>query len=185
MISRVAESFFPPGFSREAPATEVEIARLPPLLRALLVADGTVTKLLEAYFWSPIEVRVLAQELAEDSQALRREVVLASADGSRRFAYARSTIQMDQLEESLRSALLLREKGIGALLREEGLETRRELCAVTSRVAGDLAPILDVSPSSELVERTYAIHRNGKMLMEITEIFPVEQYRPKPALPTP
>src|SRR5262245_31461994 len=33
-----------------------QFAGLPPLLRALLLTDGTVTKVLEAYLWEPIRV---------------------------------------------------------------------------------------------------------------------------------
>ena len=47
--------------------------QLPPLLRILLVTDGTVTKTLEAYYWERISVDQLAQALHGIILTLQRD----------------------------------------------------------------------------------------------------------------
>ena len=54
------------GFTRDAviPASSgdpIPLEEVPPFLRALLVTDGTVTKILEAYFWEPVVVDTVSQ----------------------------------------------------------------------------------------------------------------------------
>ena len=44
---------------------EVDLSLLPPFLRTLLVTDGTVTKSLEAFYWEPIKVVSITQELVQ------------------------------------------------------------------------------------------------------------------------
>ena len=55
------EGFLRDGVIAGADGGTVPLAHLPPFLRSLLVTDGTVTKILEAYFWEPVLVDTLAQ----------------------------------------------------------------------------------------------------------------------------
>jgi chorismate-pyruvate lyase len=186
MASHIAAgSMYPPGFSRTADPSDrrFDISGLPPLLRTILVADGTVTKLLEAYFWEPIEVRVLAQGIEcfdafglGPEDVIRRCVILASEARGRPLASANSTIALSPLEPRLRDGLLNEEMGIGALLRDRHLETYREQISVFSRLAEVSASGLQVLPGAHVVERTYRIHHNNRPLAEVTEVFPVEAY---------
>jgi hypothetical protein len=41
---------------------ELDLATLPPFLRTLLVADGTVTKILEAFFWEPVRIESISNQ---------------------------------------------------------------------------------------------------------------------------
>ena len=56
------QGFLRDGVIRRGDTEALPIQALPPFLRALLVTDGTVTKILEAYFWEPVEVQTLQQE---------------------------------------------------------------------------------------------------------------------------
>src|SRR5688572_654122 len=49
----------------------VSMASLAPFLRTLLVTDGTVTKSLEAYYWEPIQVEMVAQSLVAAEANIR------------------------------------------------------------------------------------------------------------------
>jgi len=175
-------SLFPQGFSQGAPegSGDPALKTLPPPLRMLLVADGTVTSLLEALFWEPVAVHVLSQNVAvqnEDARALHREVVLSGRNTERIYAFAASDVQFDVIQESLREALLTGKKGIGELLREEALETHRKLLELSFGVAGELAPVLGVPMSADVVQRRYVIRHAQQQLMSIREVFPIALFR--------
>ena len=74
----------------DKPATlrEINLARLTPFQRGLLVADGTVTRFIEAYTFMPVEVVLLQQmkqvlstehvwlQLSAGEEVISRQVVL-------------------------------------------------------------------------------------------------------------
>jgi chorismate-pyruvate lyase len=179
-------SMYPPGFSRKTRSPErLDVSGMPRLLRTLLVADGTVTKLLEAHFWEPIDVKVTTQHTVfEDpfgsgdgiAEVAHREVVIVRRVQQRVLAFARSVIGLNLLEPELRAAVLSCEGGIGSLLRERRIETFREQLSVVARTADDFAALLEVSPNASVAERTYRIYRNHKPIAEIVELFPIEMY---------
>lgn len=180
------------GFLRDAliphsSGEDVPIRDLPPFLRALLVTDGTVTKILEAYFWEPVEVVTLQQEfvLAErpvewirieaGDRVLIRRARLSGVDSGSTYATAFSVIRTGLIPETFRRRLIDREIGIGVLIRDSGLESYREVLEVGIEPAdgssGDSAPA-----RSELVFRTYRIIIDGQPVILITESFPLELY---------
>lgn len=166
----------------------IDLRELPPFLRTLLVADGTVTKSLEAYFWQPISVKPLHQcvEALEHSQSglpaevgdevMRREVLLQGTDNEQVYAAARSYLWLDKLSPELREALELGKIGIGELLREQGIETYREII--------ELQYLHELPPEDELlmnismpaVARSYRIRVSGEPAFLVTEYFPLDQY---------
>ena len=180
---------YQPGFSsgRSMPSDHLPIDSLPPLLRALIVTDGTVTKLLEAFLWETIDVRVLSQRVVEslppgsdltaDGGVLHRQVVLMGRDRKAALAYAVSNVVLGALTDELRHDLLSGAIGIGALLQEKQLETYREPLRVVKRAAQDSAGHLEVAPEAPVVERKYLVHLNRRPAIEITEVFPLERYQ--------
>ncbi len=170
-----SRGYVPGGILTNSRNQAVHLERLPPFLRTLLVADGTVTKSLEAYFWEPVDVvqlsqapRVLAEpvpalELAVGAEVFERRVQLIGAESRRPYAEAHSLIRLTALPGALREDLLAGRIGIGELLRECGLETYRE--------------ILDVGKSGDSVYRSYRILMQRRPIMLITETFPCAVYR--------
>jgi chorismate-pyruvate lyase len=158
----------------------VAIASLPPFLRALLVTDGTVTKIIEAFFWEPVAVDTLRQELvvaADDipwvhitagERIMVRRARLRGADSGREFAHAFSVIRTELIPEHFRQRLIDREIGIGALIRDSGLESYREVMEVG--IEPDAA-------TDDAVFRTYRIIIAGEPVILITETFPLALYR--------
>ncbi len=177
------------GFQRDgappSPGGEgLDLAGLPPFLRALLVTDGTVTKILEAYFWEPVAVHTLTQDLAiaerdvpwldvaGGAQVLVRQAQLRGTDSGRVYADAFSVIRTERIPPAFRQRLIDREIGIGVLIRDSGLESYREVMEVGTEALGP-------RPSAgERVFRTYRIIIAGAPVILITETFPLSVYRP-------
>lgn len=160
----------------------LRLEELPPLLRTLLVTDGTVTKVLEAYFWEPVEVKALHLDVArtaraipwlklgESEEVLARRVELRGARTGTAYAEAFSVITLAEFDPSLREALVRGSVGIGVLLRESGLETYREIVAVgTESGSGEERDLR--------VHRTYRITRGNKPVILIRESFPWKLYQ--------
>src|SRR5690606_18936989 len=125
-----------------ADGSDLKLKDLPPLLRTLLVTDGTVTKVLEAYFWEPVDVRAKCLEVVKAAQSipwlnlsageevLARHVQLVGEQSGTLYAEAFSAVRLNEFEPPLQQSLVEGSVGIGVLLRESGLETYREIMTV-------------------------------------------------------
>jgi chorismate-pyruvate lyase len=165
---------------------EMPIHELPPFLRALLVTDGTVTKILEAYFWEPLEVQTLQQEFVAaerpiawiqidpGARVLIRRALLRGVDSQRVYATAFSVIRTELIPETFRQRLIDREIGIGVLIRDSGLESYREVLEVGMERA---SPETDRQDADDQVFRTYRIIIRREPVILITESFPLGMYR--------
>jgi chorismate-pyruvate lyase len=173
------DGYLPGGAIRDARGLRLPLADLPPFLRALLVTDGTVTKILEAYFWEPVAVDTLEQRF-EDAVApvpwigvacgdrcLVRDARLRGVHSGRAFAEAFSLIRTELIPADFRRRLIDREIGIGALIRDSGLESYREVLDVGLERSDD---------GVESVFRTYRIIIDGHSVILITESFPLALY---------
>ena len=170
------------------------IQSLPAFLRALLVTDGTVTKILEAYFWEPVVVDTLYQEFVAaeaaipwvaihpGDRALMRRVRLRGDDSGHEYARADSVIRAEGVPDHFRQRLIDREIGIGALIRDSGLESYREVMEVgvnpapSPSAASGHDPRSNVEPGEGLF-RTYRIIIDGEPVILITETFPLALFR--------
>jgi chorismate-pyruvate lyase len=181
------QGFLRDGVIRRGDAEDLPIKALPPFLRALLVTDGTVTKILEAYFWEPVEVLTLRQEFVcaerpiewiqvdQGNRVLIRRARLSGADSGIVFATAFSVIRTQLIPETFRQRLIDREIGIGVLIRDSGMESYREVLEVGIEPAGERGD--EVLPvRSDLVFRTYRIIIDGQPVILITESFPLDLY---------
>ena len=183
-----SRGYVPGGIVTNSKNESLDMEALPPFLRTLLVADGTVTKSLEAFFWEQIEVENLGQasarlseatpwlNLAAGESALERRVRLRGIESGRVYAYAQSLIKLDALPEHLRADLQQGRIGIGELLRERGLETYREILDVGECVEPQLREVFGFDPG-DLIYRTYRIVIQHQPVIQITEKFPCSLYR--------
>jgi len=181
------QGFFRNGFIRRGDREDLPIQTLPPFLRALLVTDGTVTKILEAYFWEPVEVQTIQQKFVAAERPIEwiqvdtgdriliRRARLSGVDTGVEYATAFSVIRTQLIPETFRRQLVDREIGIGVLIRDSGLESYREVLEVGIEPAkGD--GITVIPQRSELVFRTYRIIIDGQPVILITESFPLALY---------
>ena len=146
------------------------VADLPPFLRSLVVADGTVTLLLTAYFAEDIRVDTREQsrfilvsdlphlQLDAGEEAFYRQVDLTGSRTGRTYAQATSVLNPAALPETLFRALIREDVGMGEVLRNAARGSYREVLGVRRD-----------GPSE--VSRTYAVILNGRPAILITETF--------------
>lgn len=177
------------GRMRSSGGESWDVATLPAFLRTLLVTDGTVTKSLEAYFWEPVQVELVRQEAREAlsgdaprfievdlaSQWLLREVALRGRSTQRRFACARSWLALSALPAELADGIRGGRIGIGELLREQGVESYREIVALDFLASGESDALLK-GESGQWVARTYRIRVGGVPAILVTEYFRLALY---------
>jgi chorismate-pyruvate lyase len=157
---------------------------LSPILRVLLVTDGTVTKTLEAYFGEAIEVDVLEHaertsetpypqiDIAAGDHILHRYVRLIGKVTRKVYAVAESVAVLEHISQQIRRKLIEEHKGIGELLREGRLETYRELLTANTTAASRWAEHLQIAASEAVVTRDYRIYQGGRAVLLIREVFP-------------
>lgn len=191
IISERLNKLFVAQAARPATLDDIKPSRLTPFQRALLVTDGTVTHLIEAYTLSPIEVVPLREaeqtldiehawlELPIDDPVVTREVVLQTpttdAQAPKIHAYAISHIVYQRLPQSVVDGLKLRTGGLGTLLQKTIWETRRDLLWWGVERAVDLPDAIGHLESKAFLSRTYRIVAKSDPLMLITEKFPLDE----------
>lgn len=179
-----ARGVFVAMHQRPANLADVNIRTLSAAQRALLVIDGTVTQFLQAYFLEPVIVERLQQQQGEstafDAQwmqcapgepLLRRTVILKGVNSGRLFAWADSTILPGRLSAEMRRGLVDEPAGLGKIIIDSGLETRREgLWFGLEQVDSGALPENITEP--RWLSRSYRIFAGGQPLMRVTERFP-------------
>lgn len=162
----------------------LNVEQLPPILRTLLITDGTVTKVLEAYYWEPVNVEAVDQHLETASsdienlgiqpgeRILRRQVILHGSVSGDSYALAESIIRTSVLPAEITTELIEGRIGIGQLLRTKGLETFREIIDLFEETATE--------SHEKYIARTYRIYLHDVPAMTVTERFPVALYERKP-----
>jgi chorismate-pyruvate lyase len=161
----------------------IDLRALSPLQRILLVTDGTLTEILEAYFLEPITLVKLAQQMAPAIRAqaalglaagepcLERKIFLQGAETGRIYVYAESLIAIERLGAKLREDLMATGAPLGRLWLEHRLETFKELIDMRCRPAGDLAQHFGVKPDAPLLARSYRVSAGGRPVILISEFF--------------
>ncbi len=190
-IDKHVKNIFIAQAERPAMSGEINIAQLTPFQRALIVTDGTVTRLIEAYTLAPVEVVLLHQakhtlcsehtwlELPAGSHIIAREVILQTpATGNympKTQAYASSLIVPQHLPKGILDGLESDPAGLGGILQNSGLETRRELLWCCCEITRDLPEAIAHLEGKPLLSRTYRVFANKKPIMLITEKFPLRE----------
>src|SRR5262249_43517302 len=133
-----------------------------PIQRILMVTDGTVTEILEAYAGESMRVVKLdermvvltppepALEVTGRDPILRRRFLLKGSASQVSFLYAESLIALARLSMQMRDGLLSSRKPIGYLLQEHRLETFREILTGGRERAGLLATHFRLEPDAWL-----------------------------------
>ncbi len=190
IVSKRLESLFTCQEARPEALTDIELARLTPFQRALLATDGTVTRFIETYTLSPVEITLLHQEeqtlpdghiwleLSCSGEVVFREVLLqtpaAAGQSQRIHAYAVSEIVPHRLPKYLWDGVTSGKQGLGRLLLTSRLETRRELLWWGVEQGVNLPDVIKPLESESFLSRTYRIVADGIPLMLITEKFPLK-----------
>lgn len=157
--------------------------------RILLVTDGSVIHILEAYSGEPVEVVKLAQSLvpartdevlelglADHEKVLRRTVLLRGRASLTPFVFVESTLVYDRLLPQVRAGLAGTNKAIGKLLRENRVETFREVVEMCRQAAGACAEHFGIEREATLIARTCHVVAGQRPLMTVTEKFPATAF---------
>lgn len=165
-----------------------DFATLPPILRLLLVTDGTVTKMLEAYLWEAIEVELLFHALIPSEQAypeigikpgdvilLQKTVLRGKITGSA-YAYAVTIMRSEHFRPDIVRDLVATKKGVGEMLRDQREATFSELVSIDQDSAGEAAGVLGVDPNPPAMTRHYRLSHGGAPTIKISEIFPIIRF---------
>ena len=167
----------------------LDLTQLPAFLRTLLVTDGTVTKSLEAWFWENVKIHpvsnrleilqdgVVGLEVESGDKVLHREVMLKGVQSNQVYTCARSTVSLKHLPQEVGEALEKGEIGIGELLRENGVETYRDIFNINYLMEPPKKDTLISSLQTEILSRSYRIRVNGHPAIIVTEFFPVNTYQ--------
>jgi chorismate-pyruvate lyase len=162
--------------------------RRTPIQRILLVTDGTVTEILEAYTGESMRLIKLYEELvtldedlpglelAAGQPVLRRKILLQGKMTLTNFLYADSYVALDRLDDWMRRGLLESHKPIGFLMQEHKLETFREIVGCGREMAAGLGTYFNTAETDGMIWRTYRVFHNGQAIMQITEKFPENHF---------
>lgn len=159
--------------------------KLSPVHRILLTTDGSVTRVLEALFGS---VRVVTElqkvikanervagllEVSRDADVNLRAVTLRSEKKS--LVYAVSLTPVERIEPEFREYIMKEDIPIGRIMKKLRIESRREIRNFSVIKAKEkLSRIFEISKDEPVLRRNYNIIRGGRIMMNITEFFPLE-----------
>ena len=156
---------------------------LPALQRVLLVTDGTLTEILEAYFCERICLVKVAQRViaATASHALldpipgesliERKILLQGERSGTNYVYADSLVAVDRLPSSFRDGLNS-DTPLGRLWLEHRLETFKQMHGVHRQAANELSRYFECAETEPLLVRTYRVISGSSVVMVISEYFP-------------
>ncbi len=162
---------------------------LSPFQRIILTTDGTLTEILEAYLFEPLQVvklteAVMPLAVAHDalsldvgSTVIDRRICLQGKISMRNFIYAESTLALERLDETFQHELLESKVPMGKLWRQNRLETFKEIISTKKEPALELASYFDIAETDQLLSRTYVVSSQRQPIMQITEKFPTSYFR--------
>ncbi|MGZ4901481.1 MAG: chorismate pyruvate-lyase family protein [Halobacteriota archaeon] len=157
--------------------------------RLLLFTDGSVTTLLEVMTNKPVIVTTLVQRIvkadAERATALDigegdninyRIVVLKNQGEERPLIHAESFAPIARLQKEFRYDLMKADVPIGRIMKQQKIESRREIRSVEVVDGDELSELFGVSHDVHMLSRVYDIISNNMVLMHIRETFPVTYF---------
>ncbi|WP_208627312.1 chorismate pyruvate-lyase family protein [Halomicrobium sp. IBSBa] len=142
---------------------------LSPVDRIILTSDGTVMRTLEALTRKRIVVNIRKRTVEDD--VLARKIVLHSPDEEDfPLAWAESWVYLSRLNPEYARGLRNGSIGIGELVRNNRLETFREINEIDDQVPPEETPTF-VETDTPVMQRTYDIYCQDKQAITITEYF--------------
>lgn len=152
---------------------------IPTCLRVCAGTDGSVTFLLEIMTREEVSVVTEAQHLvqADEDTASLLDIAVGSdvnyrlvtlLAGEKPFVRALSLSPVERMPEDIRQDLMRADIPIGKILRNSGIETRRDFDNI------EITSEETVFGSSNSLSRSYHIVHDNKTLMWINEKFPVD-----------
>jgi chorismate-pyruvate lyase len=172
---------------REGSYSFSHIAKLPffasltPMQRVMLLSNGTLTDILQAFTLEEMGVQKLSEEqrignrsdfleLVPPEEVLERSVILYGKKTSRAYVYAESLIALGRLPRALARELQTSSEPLGRLQLKHRLETFKELLDV--RLGESERASTFLRHHSRFLIRSYRVFVNARPCMIIHEYFP-------------
>lgn len=164
--------------------SHINPAELSTFQRILLTTDGTLTHILEAYLYEPIQVVKLSEKsttltqdikimnLSQGTEVIARKILLRGRISRRNFLYAESILVPERLEKKFRDELLKTQTPIGKIWLENRVETFKEIIDSGKENNHLLASYFGLETETNFFFRTYCVYSNRQATMMITEKFP-------------
>lgn len=161
----------------------IDAAALTPLQRILLITDGTLTEILEAYFLERIELVKISQRMLTVGSSdiplsapaaepvMERNIQLRGARSGRIFVHAESLVLVGRLEPAFQTELLETNVPLGRLWRRHRLETWKNLVSIVCGKAGEHHVLLGCDRDTLVLSRVYDVFSSRRLVMRITEHF--------------
>ena len=157
--------------------------------RILMTTDGSVTAIIEAITQKEVYVETVEQRIVKADKDLAEllgiderdevnyRVVYLKADGEV-YAKAISYTPLKRLDNSFKEDLMKADIPIGRIMKKHGIEARREIrWSKVIEADHTLARELRISSDRKVIARNYNIIHRGKVLINITEFFPMEKFK--------
>lgn len=181
---------------------EEEIGPISRAQRALIGTDGSVTRLLEVFSSDPIGIHTISQQIitapekiADDldintgDEVNYRVVNLINKRTHETLIQAVSYAPLKRLPDQARLKLMKADEPIGIILRDERMESRRELLSVrhfreNSPIIQDKGEKFSPLQGKEQIHisRIYRIIHNNQPIFRIEEIMPLSLFAEKKSL---
>ncbi len=160
----------------------LEDRQLSPTQKALLITDGTVTQLLEAFAGEKMRLQKLGQtvekggpewlDAADDEDVIRRRVLLC---GSRRaYLFAESWLVCSRLPAGMHDALIGTDTPLGHIWKSARLETRREIVDFRRETNPEVSTLLGTR--EQMLRRSYVVIRGCRPMSLVVECFPADLF---------
>lgn len=168
---------------------QIDPSSLSHFQKILLIADGTLTNILEAFLNEPIGVVKLSEKIisiTEDiwpleiqvgTEVIERQILLQGKMSKRNWLYADSIIVLERIEEQFREKLIRSHVPIGKLWVAHKTETFKEIVTYALEQAGDLSDYFEMKREDKLLSRTYRVFSSHLPVMMITEKFPEKFFK--------
>lgn len=153
-----------------------------PSARMLLLSDGSLTRLLNAFLLSPVTLNRLRQEevgldkeMADYIEAevgqkvIDRDVWLMS--GSEKIVYANSILPTSLMRDDIYNGITRGETPLGTLLTDQSILTTRDRLKIARVKAPEVSRELGLPDGTELWARRYRLNTEGGFKGVILEVF--------------
>jgi chorismate-pyruvate lyase len=111
-------------------------------------------------------------EIDADTAVGQREVIIQGRYSRTLYVYAVSLVVPERLPETVRDRLEVQGEGLGRLLNEAKIETRREVLWYAREHAAELPDAVRRRSDGEFITRVYRIIARNRPVALITERFP-------------
>jgi beta-ribofuranosylaminobenzene 5'-phosphate synthase len=167
-------------------AIENETGPIPDAVKALLITDGSVTNLLECFSGSPVTIRTISQQVIPALPDIAEEMQISAGDPINYrvvgifdttmdipLIHAISYCPVHRLPDHARNSLMKADIPIGHILRDEKMESRREITGIRTVRRGEIPSCCPVpGPGERLFARHYKIIHQNLPLFRIEEFVP-------------